>query len=66
MFTVVHILCRLPSIIWLVLKKPTMRDWNFWASWVCIILGVLVTILGSIGGMRGIIVDASGGSSLEN
>lgn len=49
----------LPSIIYLVLKKPGMNNWNFWASYVCIFLGVAVTILGSIGGMRGIIVDAS-------
>ena len=60
--TVSHLLCRLPSIIWLVLKKPTMQNWNWWASWFCIILGILVTIVGSIGGMRGIIIDASGGS----
>jgi hypothetical protein len=50
----------LPSIIWLVLKKPSYTNWNFWASWICIVLGVMVTILGSIGGLRGIIVDASG------
>ena len=50
----------LPSVIWLILKKPGMGDWNFWASWICIVLGVLVTILGAVGGMRGIIVDASG------
>jgi hypothetical protein len=50
----------LPSIIWLVLKKPGYTNWNFWASWVCIILGIAVTILGSIGGMRDIIVSASG------
>lgn len=36
-----------------------MRDWNLYASIVCIILGGAVTILGSIGGMRGIIVAAS-------
>ena len=55
--------CRLPSIIWLVLKKPKIGNWNWWASWFCIILGILVTIVGSIGGMRGIIIDASGGPS---
>jgi amino acid permease len=50
----------LPSIIWLVLKKPKVTNWNFWASWICIILGGAVTILGSIGGMRDIIVSADG------
>jgi len=50
----------LPSIFWLILKKPAMNNWNFWASWVCIFLGVAVTIVGSIGGMRDIIVSASG------
>lgn len=47
-----------PSVIWLVLKKPGMGSMHFWACWVCIVLGVLVTVLGSIGGLRGIIVDA--------
>lgn len=49
----------LPSVIWLVLKKPGKGSWHFWACWVCIVLGVLVTIVGSIGGLRGIISDAS-------
>ena len=49
----------LPSVIWLVLKKPKVSNWNFWASWVCIILGVTVTIVGATGGMRDIIVNAS-------
>lgn len=47
-----------PAVIWLVLKKPGLGNWHFWASWVCIVLGVMVTILGSIGGLRGIVVDA--------
>jgi amino acid permease len=49
----------IPSVLWLVLKKPAKSSWHFWASWVCIVLGVLVTIVGSIGGLRGIIVSAS-------
>ena len=52
-------LARYPSVIWLVLKKPGMNNPNFWASWICIFLGVIVTVFGSIGGLRGIIVDAS-------
>jgi len=49
----------LPSVIWLVLKKPGVGNWHFWACWICIFLGVIVTIVGSIGGLRGIIADAS-------
>lgn len=49
----------LPSVIWLTLKKPGMKSWHFWASCICIFLGVIVTIVGSIGGLRGIINDAN-------
>ena len=49
----------LPSVIWLTLKKPKMNNWHFWASCICIFLGVIVTIVGSIGGLRGIIHDAN-------
>jgi hypothetical protein len=38
------------SVIYLVLRKPGVGNVHFWASWICIILGVAVTILGSIGG----------------
>lgn len=48
----------LPSCIWLKLKKPTMRDPSFWNSWICIVLGMAVTILGAIGGMYSIIINA--------
>lgn len=48
----------LPSIFWLLVKKPKITNWHFWASWACIIAGVIITIFGAIGGMRGIIVDA--------
>ena len=51
---------RSPSLIYLVLKRPTMRSWHFWASWTILILCVIVTLLGSIGAMRGIITAASG------
>lgn len=49
-----------PSMFWLALKKPSPKSWHFWASWFCILCGVIVTVLGAIGGMRGIIKDASG------
>ena len=48
-----------PSMFWLAIKKPRITQWHFWASWFCIIVGIVVTVLGAIGGMRGIIVDAS-------
>lgn len=37
-------------MIYLVLRKPSVGNVHFWASWTCIVLGVAVTILGSIGG----------------
>lgn len=51
---------RSPSLIYLVLKRPSMRSWHFWASWAILVLCVVVTILGSIGALRGIITAASG------
>ena len=47
-----------PSVIWLAIKKPRFGSMHFIACWICIVLGVIVTVLGSIGGLRGIIVDA--------
>lgn len=38
------------TVIYLVLRKPGVGNMHFWASWTCIVLGVAVTILGSIGG----------------
>jgi len=49
----------LPSIFWLLVKKPKITNWHFWASWACIIAGIIITVLGAVGGLRGIIVDAS-------
>lgn len=48
-----------PPVMWLLVKRPSWKSWHFWASWVCAIYGVIVTILGAVGGMRGIIVSAS-------
>ncbi|KAK9789597.1 hypothetical protein WJX73_007276 [Symbiochloris irregularis] len=50
----------LPPLLWLKLKKPPITSWHFWASWICVFLGVLVTFVGSIGGLRNIIVNATG------
>jgi len=50
----------IPPLMWLIVKKPKPSSIHFWASWFAFLYGVIVTILGSIGGLRGIIVDASG------
>jgi amino acid permease len=49
-----------PGWMWLLVKKPSYKSWHFWASHFCSMYGIVFTILGAIGGMRGIIVDASG------
>lgn len=49
----------LPAAMWLIIRKPPMSSGHFWLSWAIVIWGIVITILGSIGGMRGIIVSAS-------
>ncbi|KAK9904954.1 hypothetical protein WJX75_006393 [Coccomyxa subellipsoidea] len=49
----------MPPIIYLIVKKPKISSGHWWASWFCIIYGLIVTIFGSIGGLRGIIKSAS-------
>ncbi|ESQ34152.1 hypothetical protein EUTSA_v10007648mg [Eutrema salsugineum] len=49
----------LPCIIWLILKKPKKFGLSWTINWFCIIVGVLLTILAPIGGLRTIIVNAS-------
>ncbi|KAG7593048.1 Amino acid transporter transmembrane domain [Arabidopsis thaliana x Arabidopsis arenosa] len=48
----------LPCIIWLVLKKPKRFGLSWTINWFCIIVGVLLTILAPIGGLRTIIINA--------
>ncbi|KAG7647442.1 putative amino acid transporter, transmembrane domain-containing protein [Arabidopsis thaliana] len=48
----------LPCIMWLVLKKPKRFGLSWTANWFCIIVGVLLTILAPIGGLRTIIINA--------
>lgn len=48
----------LPSIIWLILKKPKRFSLSWINSWVCIILGVLLMIFAPIGALRSIILQA--------
>ncbi|XP_010478023.1 PREDICTED: lysine histidine transporter 2 [Camelina sativa] len=49
----------LPCIIWLILKKPKKFGLSWTINWFCIVVGVLLTILAPIGGLRTIIVNAS-------
>ncbi|KAM7476874.1 hypothetical protein LguiB_024117 [Lonicera macranthoides] len=48
----------LPCIVWLVLRRPKIWSFHWIACWVSIFVGVLITILAPIGGMRLIIVSA--------
>ncbi|KAL0800139.1 hypothetical protein Bca101_055314 [Brassica carinata] len=49
----------LPCIIWLILKKPKKFGLSWTINWFCIIIGVILTILAPIGGLRTIIINAS-------
>ncbi|XP_042521121.1 lysine histidine transporter 2-like [Macadamia integrifolia] len=49
----------LPCIMWLAIYKPKRFSLSWIVNWICIILGILLTILAPIGGLRQIIVDAS-------
>ncbi|CAL5348186.1 unnamed protein product [Camellia sinensis] len=48
----------LPCIIWLVLDQPKRWSFHWVASWISIVVGVLITILAPIGGARSIILSA--------
>ncbi|RID46369.1 hypothetical protein BRARA_I03034 [Brassica rapa] len=49
----------LPCIIWLILKKPKKFSLSWIINWFCIIVGVILTVMAPIGGLRTIIVNAS-------
>lgn len=48
----------LPCIMWLTLYKPKRFSMSWIANWICIILGVILMTVSSIGGLRNIIVSA--------
>ncbi|KAJ4896557.1 Lysine histidine transporter-like 1 [Raphanus sativus] len=48
----------LPCIMWLVIYKPNRFGLSWWTNWVCIVLGVLLMILSSVGGLRQIILES--------
>lgn len=49
----------LPCIIWLAIYKPRKFSLSWIANWVCIVLGVILMAVSSIGGLRTIIKKAS-------
>ncbi|XP_020246161.1 lysine histidine transporter 2-like [Asparagus officinalis] len=49
----------LPCIMWLAIKKPQKFSLSWLINWFCIIVGVLLTVLAPIGGLRSIIKSAS-------
>ncbi|CAI0552543.1 unnamed protein product [Linum tenue] len=50
----------LPSIMWLILKKPERFSPNWFVNWASIVIGVFVMLASTIGGFRNIIKDSSG------
>lgn len=48
----------LPCIIWLIIYKPKRFSLSWTTNWLCIVAGMLLTILSPIGGMRQIILSA--------
>ncbi|KAL8494361.1 hypothetical protein ACS0TY_025248 [Phlomoides rotata] len=48
----------LPCIIWLTVCKPKKFSFSWFANWICIIFGVILMIVGPIGGLRQIILQA--------
>jgi amino acid permease len=49
----------LPSIIWLVLKKPKRFSTSWFINWASIYIGLFIMLSSTIGGFRNIIADSS-------
>ncbi|CAL5031631.1 unnamed protein product [Urochloa decumbens] len=49
----------LPCILWLKIKKPPRFSTSWFANWGCIVVGVLLMVASTIGGLRSIVQDAS-------
>ncbi|KAK4801717.1 hypothetical protein SAY86_022204 [Trapa natans] len=47
----------IPCIIWLIIYKPKRFSLSWTVNWICIILGVVLTVLAPIGALRLIIVQ---------
>ncbi|ESQ28526.1 hypothetical protein EUTSA_v10019811mg [Eutrema salsugineum] len=50
----------LPCIMWLILKKPKKYGLSWSINWFCIVIGVMLTVIAPIGGLRNIIISAKG------
>ncbi|CAI9108592.1 OLC1v1008236C2 [Oldenlandia corymbosa var. corymbosa] len=48
----------LPCIMWLTVYHPKKFGWSWFSNWICILVGVLLTIVAPIGGLRQIIIEA--------
>ncbi|PNT63501.1 hypothetical protein BRADI_4g16720v3 [Brachypodium distachyon] len=48
----------LPCIMWLIIMKPKKFGFSWCTNWICIIIGVLLSLLAPIGGLRSIIINA--------
>ncbi|TKW24970.1 hypothetical protein SEVIR_3G085600v4 [Setaria viridis] len=48
----------IPCIMWLILKKPKKYGLTWFINIICIVIGVVLTLVSSIGGLRQIILDA--------
>ncbi|XAR65401.1 hypothetical protein NMG60_11009523 [Bertholletia excelsa] len=49
----------LPSVMWLIIKKPRRFSINWLVNWACICVGVYIMLASTIGGLRNIITDSS-------
>ncbi|XP_014512071.1 lysine histidine transporter-like 6 [Vigna radiata var. radiata] len=49
----------LPSIMWLIIKKPRRFSINWFINWAAIYIGVCIMLASTIGGLRNIAADAS-------
>ncbi|KAI9123245.1 hypothetical protein K1719_006134 [Acacia pycnantha] len=48
----------LPCMIWLTICNPKRFSLSWWINWICIVLGVSLMIVATIGGLRAIIIKA--------
>ncbi|XP_019099209.1 PREDICTED: lysine histidine transporter-like 6 [Camelina sativa] len=49
----------LPSIMWLIIKKPKRISMTWFINWISIFVGVFIMLASTIGGLRNIIADSS-------
>lgn len=49
----------LPSVIWLLIKKPKKFSRPWFVNWACICIGMFIMVASTIGGFRNIVADSS-------